>query len=93
MYLFATETGTTSKCTGGCAATWPALTAAGTPQGGPGVTASMLGTANGQVAGQVTYGGHLLYSFAGDTKPGDVNGTSIPNWFAVSPTGNKAGSG
>lgn len=91
LYLFAVETGTTSMCTAGCAPTWPALAASGTPTGGSGVDASKLGTANGQVANQVTYNGHLLYYFAGDSKPGDVHGTSIPQWYAVTPAGGEAG--
>jgi predicted lipoprotein with Yx(FWY)xxD motif len=89
LYLFAVETGTTSSCTGGCASVWPALTATGTAQAGTSVDASKLGSAMGQVANQVTYNGHLLYFFAGDSKAGDVNGTSIPNWFPVSPSGDK----
>jgi hypothetical protein len=47
----------------------------------------MLGTAQGQVAGQVTYNGHLLYRFSGDTKAGDVNGAAIPSWHPVTPAG------
>ena len=35
------------------------------PKAAPAWTSSMLGTAQGQVAGQVTYNGHLLYRFAG----------------------------
>jgi predicted lipoprotein with Yx(FWY)xxD motif len=90
VYLFAVETGTTSSCTGGCASVWPAVTAAGTPEAGDGVDTAKLGTAQGQVAGQVTYNGHLLYTFSGDSKPGDVNGVAIPSWFAVTPAGEQA---
>ena len=61
-----------------CAAAWPAVVAAGTPQGGTGVTSSMLGTAQGQVAGQVTYNGHLLYRFAADTSARRREGRSDP---------------
>jgi hypothetical protein len=35
----------------------------------------------------VTYAGHLLYFYAGDGKPGDTFGASIPSWAAVSPAG------
>ena len=89
LYMFAVETGTTSSCKGGCATVWPALTASGTPQPGASVDAAKLGTADGQVAGQITYNGHLLYFFSGDANPGDVNGTNIPNWFPLSPAGDK----
>jgi predicted lipoprotein with Yx(FWY)xxD motif len=88
LYLFEKDTGTTSACTGGCAAAWPALTATA-PTAGPGITASKLTTASGQVPNQVVYNGHLLYFFASDTKPGDVNGTKVPAWYPVKPSGEK----
>jgi len=45
-----------SSCNGGCVATWPALTAEGTPLAGGGVPASLLGTIQRQDGStQVTY--------------------------------------
>jgi predicted lipoprotein with Yx(FWY)xxD motif len=89
LYLFEMDDGTTSACTGGCADVWPALTADdGAPTGGDGLDASLLGTADGQVPNQVTYNGHLLYSFSGDEAPGDVNGLQIPEWYPVDAEGN-----
>jgi predicted lipoprotein with Yx(FWY)xxD motif len=80
--------GTTSACkTAPCSTVWPAVVAAGTPQGGTGVASNMLASADGQVAGQVTYNGHLLYRFTGDTKGGDVMGVAIPGWHPISPAG------
>jgi predicted lipoprotein with Yx(FWY)xxD motif len=91
VYIFDKDTGTTSACTSSqCTGLWPAVVAAGTPTGGTGVTSSMLGTAQGQVAGQVTYNGHLLYRFSGDTKAGDVNGAAIPMWHPITPAGTAA---
>ena len=89
LYLFEKDRGTTSACTGSCAQIWPAATAGDHPTGGPGVDATELATADGQVPGQTTYAGHLLYTYAGDAGPGDVKGTSIPGWYPVSPTGDK----
>jgi predicted lipoprotein with Yx(FWY)xxD motif len=89
LYLFEKDNGTTSACTGACAQVWPAFTAGASPAAGSGVDASKLATANGQVAQQVTYGGHLLYSYSGDAAPGDVKGVGIPNWYPVSPSGVK----
>ena len=89
LYLFEKDTGTTSACTGACATAWPALVAPGAPSAGTGVDKAKLGTANGQVANQVTYNGHLLYEFAKDSKPGDVNGVTIPEWYPVNPAGDK----
>ena len=88
LYLFEKDNGTTSTCTGACAQVWPALTAA-QPTAGTGADASKLGTANGQVAQQVTYGGHLLYHYSGDAAPGDVKGVGIPGWYPVNPSGAK----
>ena len=89
LYLFEQDNGTTSACTGGCATAWPALTAAAQPTAGAGADGSLLGTANGQVPNQVTYGGHLLYTYSGDAASGDVKGVGIPGWYPVSPSGAK----
>ena len=88
LYLFEKDNGTTSACTGACAPIWPAITAA-RPTAGTGADAAMLGTATGQVARQVTYGGHLLYTYSGDAAPGDVKGVGIPGWYPVNPSGAK----
>jgi predicted lipoprotein with Yx(FWY)xxD motif len=89
LYLFEQDNGTTSACTGACAQVWPALTAGASPTAGSGVDVAKLATANGQVAQQVTYSGHLLYSYSGDAAPGDVKGVGIPGWYPVSPSGAK----
>ena len=59
----------------------------GDPTGGEGIDASLLATADGQVPDQVVYNGHLLYHFASDTAPGDVNGLGIPSWYPVDAAG------
>ena len=89
LYLLEKEQGTTSSCTGTCAANWPAVTASGTPVVGPGVDSSKVSTANGQVPNQVVYNGHLLYLFVRDAAPGDVNGLAVSGWYPVGPDGNK----
>jgi predicted lipoprotein with Yx(FWY)xxD motif len=42
---------------------------------------------------QVTYNGHPLYLFSGDTKPGDAGGQNVDafgaKWYVLSPAGNK----
>jgi predicted lipoprotein with Yx(FWY)xxD motif len=89
LYLFEQDQGTTTACTTGCSSTWPALVADGKPIAGDGVDASLLGTAK-QADGtvQVTYNGHLLYGYSGDTAPGDTNGEGIGGvWFVVSAVG------
>ena len=86
VYLFEKDTGTTSACTGGCAAVWPAVPADGTVTGAAGVDAAKIGSAHGQV----TYNGHLLYYFAQDTAAGDMKGVDISEWYPVTPEGGSA---
>ena len=85
LYLFTKDNGTTTACTGICAVNWPALTNSA-PTAGSGADASLLGTTPD--TNQVTYNGHLLYTFAKDKNPGDINGEGLLGaWYAVSPTG------
>lgn len=88
LYMFKHDTGTTPTCTGSCASTWPPETTTGKAQAG-GVSASMLGaTTRPDGTSQVTFDGHPLYYFSGDSKAGDVNGQGVQGiWFAVSPSG------
>jgi len=90
VYMFDKDNGATSACTDGCASVWPAVTSSGTPAAGAGVDASKLSTASGQAPDQVTYGGHLLYEYSGDSAPGQTNGTKVPGWHDVSAAGTAA---
>lgn len=90
VYIFDKDSGTTSACTGACASVWPALTSSGAPSAGAGVDAAKLSTATGQAPDQVTYNGHLLYEFKGDTAAGQTNGTKIPGWHDVNAAGTAA---
>lgn len=93
LYRFAADTGSTSTCFGPCAQAWPPQPATGTPSAGPGVTASKLGVTNrSDGVKQVTYAGHPLYRYAGDSAPGQTNGQGLNVngglWWLVSPDGN-----
>lgn len=87
VYLFEKDDGTTTACTGECAVNWPPVIADGTPIAGEGIDAEKLGTADGIEPNQVTYNGHLLYYFIGDSAAGDTNGVGIPAWYALDPNG------
>jgi len=94
LYLFEKDTGTTSACEGSCASIWPPLTTTGKPLAGQGALDGELGTtprADGAL--EVTYNGHPLYAYAGDTKPGDTTGQGLDQfgaeWYVLSPTGDK----
>ena len=86
VYLFTQDKGTTSACTGACAIYWPPAKAPAHPVGGAGVDSAKISVVNGQLA----YNGHLLYEYSGDSAPGQTNGTSVQDWFLVSPAGTKA---
>jgi predicted lipoprotein with Yx(FWY)xxD motif len=93
LYLFEADSGTTSNCSGACAAAWPPLLTTGKPTTGASARASLIGTTKrSDGTNQVTYNGHPLYRFASDTKPGDVNGQGVNGfgalWYVLSPAGN-----
>jgi len=94
LYLFEKDSGTTSTCSGGCATAWPPLRASGKPTAGSGAKASLLGTTpRSDGKPQVTYNGHPLYGYQGDSKAGDTNGQGINGfgapWYVLSPSGNE----
>jgi len=75
LYWFAPDTSTSSECTGSCAAYWPPVS--GAPTAGPGVT-GRLGTIKRPGGGlQATYDGHPLYTYIGDSGPGQANGNQL----------------
>ncbi|HET6506796.1 MAG TPA: hypothetical protein VFG42_08400 [Baekduia sp.] len=92
LYLFEADTTSKSTCNGACASAWPPVTTSGTPKAVHGAKASMLKTSkrsNG--ATQVTYDGHPLYRYIGDTAPGQTNGQGLDAfgafWYMVNPGG------
>lgn len=102
LYLFEKDKKGMSLCSGACAAYWPAILSSAKPRAGAGVHASLLGrTRRADGRRQVTYAGHPLYRFVGDTKPGQTTGEGLTDfgaaWDAVAPNGHsiepKAASG
>jgi predicted lipoprotein with Yx(FWY)xxD motif len=92
LYLWEADQGDKSACDGPCAEAWPPLTTDGKPTAGDGVKADLLGTskrADGTLG--VTYAGHPLYYFTGDTAAGQANGQDSKafgaDWYVVSPAG------
>ena len=79
VYWFAPDTATTSKCNGSCAQIWPPVN--GPATAGPGVpgTLSTIARSDGttQAVTQATYNGHPLYTYVGDTSPGQANGNNL----------------
>jgi len=94
LYLFEKDKGAKSSCDGACASVWPPLTTGGKAKAGPGVTAAKLGvTKRTDGRTELTYGGHPLYTYAGDQKPGDVQGQGLDQfgaeWYVLAPGGHK----
>jgi predicted lipoprotein with Yx(FWY)xxD motif len=92
LYMFGADKGHKSSCFGACAKAWPPLTTHGKPKAGKGVSASKLGTiSRGGGVKQVTYNGHPVYRFQGDTGARQANGEGINAfggiWHALSAKG------
>ena len=75
LYWFAPDTPTTSKCTGSCATYWPPVT--GPATAGSGVTGTLGTITRSDGTKQATYDGHPLYTYAGDTSPGQAKGNGL----------------
>lgn len=85
-----------SKCEGACAQAWPPLTTEGEAEAVKGVKKSLLGTIErSDGSTQLTYAGWPLYTFEGDSKPGEDNGTDSKafgaSWYPLHSDGEKAG--
>ncbi len=88
LYYFTPDTSQQTACTGSCAQTWPPLLVSGTTK----ISAAtplpgeleIYKNANGY---QVIYNDHPLYTFSGDSGPGQANGEGIAGkWFVATPT-------
>ena len=92
LYLWEADHGSRSACSGACAQAWPPLTVTGTPKASGAVKGSLLGTTKrADGSREVTYAGHPLYLFAGDSRAGQTtgegsNGFGAP-WWVVTPAG------
>ena len=94
IYLFEKDHGGRSACAGACAAAWPPVTASSAPKPGPGVSAKLLGTTmRSDGTNEITYAGHPLYLYSGDTKAGDTNGEGLnafgAEWYVLNGAGQK----
>jgi predicted lipoprotein with Yx(FWY)xxD motif len=92
LYLFQNDKGAASTCYGACASAWPPVTTHAKAIAGTGIDAAKLGTATRKDGvNEVTYGGHPLYTYAGDAKPGDTTGQNLDQfgaeWNVLEPSG------
>ena len=89
LYLYTSDTTNHSNCTGGCASAWPPLMTKGKPLAGMGVKKSLLSTAKRGLKLQVTYNGHPLYTFTGDSSAGQTTGEGSGGFYVVTAAGNQ----
>src|SRR3954451_4041599 len=89
LYLFEKDKGPVSSCSASCASVWPPLKADGKLLTTGAALAGDVAASNGVV----TYGGHPLYTYAGDSKAGDVKGQALDQfgaeWYVLAPSGHK----
>ena len=74
LYLFAPDTSTMSRCNGTCAQNWPPVQG---PTTAPGVTGTFGTIERSDGSVQATFDGHPLYTFVGDTAPGQNKGNGL----------------
>jgi predicted lipoprotein with Yx(FWY)xxD motif len=94
LYLFEADTSSTSTCSGSCAAAWPPLVTTGAPVAGQGAKANLVGTSKrSDGTTMVTYNGHPLYYYVGDSKAGDTTGEELTQfgakWYVLNASGDK----
>jgi len=92
LYWFAPDTPTKSNCNGSCASFWPPVK--GPVTAGSGVTGKLGTITRADGSTQATYNGHPLYTYKGDTAPGQNkgNGLNISGglWHEVTVSGSAA---
>jgi predicted lipoprotein with Yx(FWY)xxD motif len=75
LYWFAPDTPAASKCYGSCAQYWPPVT--GPAAAGPGLPGRVSTIKRTDGPAQLTYNGHPLYTYIGDTAPGQARGNNL----------------
>jgi predicted lipoprotein with Yx(FWY)xxD motif len=75
LYWFAPDSPNKSRCYSICAAYWPPVT--GTPVTSSRVAGTFTTVLRKNGKAQVTYDGHPLYTYVGDSKPGQATGNRV----------------
>jgi predicted lipoprotein with Yx(FWY)xxD motif len=92
LYWFVPDTATKSNCNGACATYWPPVK--GPATAGPGVTGTLTTVTRSDGSLQAAYDGHPLYTYVGDTAPGQAKGNGLNLsggvWHEVTASGSAA---
>ena len=75
LYWFVPDTATKSNCNGSCATFWHPVK--GPATAGTGVTGKLSTITRADGSTQATYNGHPLYTYVGDTAPGQNKGNGL----------------
>jgi predicted lipoprotein with Yx(FWY)xxD motif len=87
LYLF-TVSEDEGACADQCAQSWPPVVYIEGATASGSADVALIGSAPNGDAEQLTYNGHRLYRFSGDTAPGETNGHGVGDvWFAVDAAG------
>jgi predicted lipoprotein with Yx(FWY)xxD motif len=92
VYAFGHDLKNKSRCSGQCAQNWPPATAPAKPAVAKGLEKSKLKVIKrGDGSRQLSYKGHPLYRFIGDSGPGTTSGQNITafggTWHVLSKSG------
>ncbi|MGH9109539.1 MAG: COG4315 family predicted lipoprotein [Acidimicrobiales bacterium] len=93
LYDYSPDTPGHSACvTSVCVTVWPPLIVTGHPTVGKGLQPALAGTVRRPGGAlQASYGGHPLYTWKGDGKPGMITGQALLNaggyWYVIAPSG------
>jgi predicted lipoprotein with Yx(FWY)xxD motif len=92
LYMLTADGKNSSTCSGACAANWPPAKAPSKPKVVAALKKSRLKVIRrSDGSKQLAYRGHPLYRFAGDSKPGDVNGQGVNAfggfWYVLGKSG------
>jgi predicted lipoprotein with Yx(FWY)xxD motif len=91
LYLYEPDgTSTTSTVPAGIKSNWPPAIGDSATVGAGLDAAKAKANTQSDGTSQLSYNGHLLYLFVGDTKAGDANGQALGGvWFVLSAAGEK----
>jgi predicted lipoprotein with Yx(FWY)xxD motif len=92
LYLFQNDTGPASTCTSSCASYWPPVPVTGQPHASGQAAATSIGViTRSDGKRQLTYAGHPLYYYVGDSKAGQARGQGMnqfgARWYVLDPAG------
>jgi predicted lipoprotein with Yx(FWY)xxD motif len=92
LYLFEGDKAGISRLSNAGLAVWPRFLSAGTVKADGGALAAKIGTTTApRGVRQVTYNGHPLYYYVGDSQPGSTRGQNLNQfgalWYVLGPGG------